>query len=130
VATLRETIHIDAPPAKVWAEVREPLGMLEWMPGIDSGEMKGNARHLKMGEINVVEEIVTVDDDLRRFQYSITEMPIPVEAHVSTIDVLPDGDGSLVIYGVDVKPDELAGMLGAVIADATLKLKAHIEGQE
>jgi hypothetical protein len=127
MATLRETIHIDAPPAKVWAEVREPLGLLEWFDGIDSGEMKGNARHLKMGEITVVEEIVTVDDDLRRFQYSIVEMPIPVEMHCSTIDVLPDGDGTLLIYGVDVKPDELAAILGPTIAGATLGIKKHIE---
>ncbi len=128
MATLRETIHIDAPPAKVWAEVREPLGLLEWFPGIESGEMKGNARHIKMGEITVVEEIVTVDDDLRRFQYSIVEMPIPVEMHVSTIDVLPDGDGTLLVYGADVKPDELAPILGPTLSGACAALKRHIEG--
>lgn len=128
MATLRETIHIDAPPAKVWAEVREPLGLLEWFDGIESGEMKGNARHLKMGDITVVEEIITVDDDLRRFQYSIVEMPVPVEMHCSTIDVLPEGDGTLLIYGVDVKPDELAGLLGPTIAGAAAGIKKHIEG--
>ena len=57
----------------------------------------------------ITEEIVTVDDDLRRFQYSITEMPIPVEYHLSTIDVLEDGDGTLIVYGVDVQPDMLEG---------------------
>jgi carbon monoxide dehydrogenase subunit G len=127
MATLRETIHIDAPPAKVWAEVREPLGLITWMPGIDDGEMVGNARKLKMGEITVTEEIVTVDDDLRRFQYSITEMPVPVEMHVSTIDVLPDGDGTLLIYGVDVKPDELAGILAPAIQGAAAGIKKHVE---
>ena len=50
--------------------------------------MVGNARVVQMGDISVTEEIVTVDDDLRRFQYSITEMPIPIEFHLSTIDVL------------------------------------------
>ncbi len=127
MATLRETIHIDAPPAKVWQTVREPLGLLTWFPGIDSGEMVGNSRQLKMGEISVTEEIVTVDDDLQRFQYSIVEMPIPVEFHVSTIDVLKDGDGTLLIYGVDVRPDSLADILGPTIVAATQALKAHLE---
>ena len=125
---MRETIHIDAPPEKVWAEVREPLALLDWFDGIDSGEMVGNARKLKMGDISVTEEIVTVDDDLRRFQYSITELPIPIEFHLSTIDVLEDGDGTLIVYGVDVRPDELSGILGPTIAGAVKGMKKHFEG--
>ena len=124
---MRETIHIDATPDKVWAEVREPLALLDWFDGIDSGEMVGTARKLKMGDISVTEEIVTVDDDLRRFQYSITEMPIPVEYHLSTIDVLEDGDGTLIVYGVDVKPDMLGGILAPTIAGAAKGMKKHFE---
>jgi hypothetical protein len=71
---------------------------------------------------------VTVDDDLRRFQYSITEMPIPVEYHLSTIDVLEDGDGTLIIYGVDVRPDMLSGILAPTIAGAVAGMKKHFEG--
>jgi hypothetical protein len=127
MATMRETIHIDATPDKVWAEVREPLALLDWFDGIDSGEMVGNARKLKMGDISVTEEIVTVDDDLRRFQYSITELPIPVEFHLSTIDVLEDGDGTLIVYGVDVRPDELSGILAPTIAGAVQGMKKHFE---
>jgi hypothetical protein len=127
MATMRETIHIDAPPEKIWAELREPLALLDWFDGIDSGEMVGTARKLKMGDISVTEEIVTVDDDLRRFQYSITEMPIPVEFHLSTIDVLEDGDGTLIVYGVDVRPDMLKDILAPTIAGACVGMKKHFE---
>lgn len=127
MATMRETIHIDATPDKVWAEVREPLALLDWFDGIDGGEMVGNARKLKMGDISVTEEIVTVDDDLRRFQYSITEMPIPVDYHLATIDVLEDGDGTLIVYGVDVKPDMLGGILAPTISGAAKGMKKHFE---
>jgi Polyketide cyclase / dehydrase and lipid transport len=127
MATLRETIHIDATPDVVWAGVRDPLALLDWFDGIDGGEMVGTARKLKMGDISVTEEIVTVDDDLRRFQYSITEMPIPVEHHLSTIDVLPDGDGTLIVYGVDVRPDMLKDILGPTISGATKGMKKHFE---
>ncbi len=127
MASLRETIHIDVPPEKVWATVREPLGMLDWFEGVDGGEMVGNARVVHMGDISVTEEIVTVDDDLRRFQYAITEMPIPIESHLSTIDVLPDGDGTLLIYSADVKPDSLAPLIGPTLSGASAALKKHLE---
>jgi hypothetical protein len=124
---MRETIHIDAPPDKVWAGVRDPLALLEWFDGLDGAEMVGTARVIKMGDISITEEIVTVDDDLRRFQYAITEMPIPVEYHLSTIDVLEDGDGTLVVYGVDVKPDMLKDILAPTIAGAAKGMKKHFE---
>jgi ligand-binding SRPBCC domain-containing protein len=127
MATMRETVHIDATPEKVWAGIREPLGLLDWFDGIDSGEMVGNARKLKMGDISVTEEIVTVDDDLRRFQYALIEMPIPIEFHLATIDVLPDGDGTLLIYGVDVRPDMLKDVLGPTISGAAVGIKKHFE---
>ena len=127
MATLRETIHIDAPPEKVWDGVRDPLALLDWFDGLDGGEMVGTARKIKMGDISVTEEIVTVDDDLRRFQYSITEMPIPVEFHLSTIDVLEDGDGTLIVYGVDVRPDMLKDILAPTVAGAAKGMKKHFE---
>jgi hypothetical protein len=127
MATIRETIHIDAPPDKVWAGVRDPLALLDWFDGLDGGEMVGNARKIKMGDITVTEEIVTVDDDLRRFQYAITDMPIPVEFHLSTIDVLEDGDGTLIVYGVDVRPDMLKDILGPTISGACVGMKKHFE---
>jgi uncharacterized protein YndB with AHSA1/START domain len=128
MATIRVHTHVDAPPEKVWDSVRDPIGLVAWMPGIDGGEMVGNARVLRMGDISVTEEIVTVDDDLRRFQYSITEMPVPIESHLTTIDVLPDADGSLLIIGVEVKPDGLAAMIQPAMEGALAGIKSHVEG--
>jgi hypothetical protein len=39
---------------------------------------------------------VTSDDELRRFPYRFTGGDIPVEFHRGTVDVIPNGDGSLV----------------------------------
>jgi len=127
MATIRETIHIDAPPDQVWAEVRNPLAVTNFFDALESAEMVGSARKIKMGDITITEEIVTVDDDLRRFQYSITEMPIPVEFHLSTIDVLEDGDGTLIVYGVDVRPDMLKDILAPTISGATVAMKQYFE---
>jgi len=127
MATLRETVHIDAPPDKVWAEVRDPLAVTKFFDALGDVVMVDNARHIKMGDITIVEEIVTVDDDLRRFQYAITEMPIPVEFHLSTIDVLEDGEGTLIVYGVDVRPDMLKDILAPTISGATAAMKQYFE---
>ena len=127
MATIRETIHIDASPDTVWAGVRDPLAVTNFFDALDSCEMVGNARKIKMGDITIVEEIVTVDDDLRRFQYSITEMPIPVEFHLATIDVLEDGDGTLIVYGADVRPDMLKDILAPTISGAAAAMKKHFE---
>jgi uncharacterized protein YndB with AHSA1/START domain len=128
MATIRVHTHIDAPPKVVWDAVRDPIGLVEWMPGIDSGEMvTETARKLTMGSISVVEDVVTIDDDLMRFQYTITEMPVPIESHLTTIDVLPDDDGSLLIIGVNVKPDELAPIIQPAMEGALAGIKAHAE---
>lgn len=127
MATIRETIHINASPDTVWAGVRDPLALLDWFEGLDGGEMDGTARKIKMGDFTITEEIVTVDDDLRRFQYSITDMPIPVEYHLATIDVLEDGDGTLIVYGADVRPDMLKDIIAPTIAGAAVGMKKHFE---
>ena len=49
---------------------------------------------------------------LRRFQYRFVDgMPLPVEFHLGTIDVLPDGDGSRVVYSQEILPEELAPLV-------------------
>ena len=73
------------------------------------------------------EEIVTSDDELRRFQYRIMAGDMPVEFHLGTVDVLPDGDTSLVVYSTDVTPDEVAEQMDGVIAEGLAGLKQHLE---
>ena len=81
-----------------------------------------------MGGAELVEELVTVDDGLRRFQYRITEGPMPLEFHLATVDVLPDGDSSLVIYSTEVIPDDAKPVVDAAIASGVEGLKAYLEG--
>ena len=71
------------------------------------------------------EEIITIDDDLRRFQYRITS-PI-VSNHQGTIDVIPEPDGSLVIYSTDISPDPMAYVFSGATGAALDELKAQME---
>lgn len=129
MATIRHHAHIDRSPDDVWKVVSDAGAISSWFPGIETSSAEGRVRRCSMGAgIELVEEIVTVDDELRRFQYRITEGPMPLEFHLGTLDVLPDGDGSLVIYSTEVLPDAAKAMVDPVIGDGLQGLKAHLEG--
>jgi hypothetical protein len=49
------------------------------------------------------------------------------EQHLATLDVIEDGDASLVIYACDVKPDDASQFLDPVLAQALDGLKTYLE---
>ncbi len=114
MATIRHHARLSAPASDVWAIVREPTGITDWLAGVDSCVMDGNARVVGTMGLEIREEIVTVDDDLRRFQYAIVDSPLSLASHLSTVDILDDGDGCVVVYSTDVAPDEAGMILDAV----------------
>lgn len=128
MATIRHHARIDRPAADVWATVSDTGAISRWFPLIEESSVEGSTRSCTMkGGGRLVEEIVTSDDDLRRFQYRIVDGDMPVEHHLGTIDVLEDGDGSLVIYSTDVTPDEVAGQMNGALAQGLEGLKQHLE---
>lgn len=128
MATLRATVRIDRPTDAVWAVVSDAGTSAEWFPGFASSRLDGSVRTIELGPgAEIVEDIVTSDGELRRFQYAITAAPFPVESHLGTIDVL-DVDGSaLVIYSTEIRPDELAAVMGPSIEAGVEGLKAYCE---
>jgi uncharacterized protein YndB with AHSA1/START domain len=128
MATIRHHIHVDRHPDDVWKVISDAGAISSWFPGIETSSADGGVRRCSVaGGTELVEQIVTVDAELRRFQYSITE-GMPVEFHLGTVDVLPDGDGSLVIYSTDVLPDEAKELMDGTLAGGLAGLKAHLEG--
>ncbi len=127
MATIRHHAYIDRTPDEVWKVVADAGAISSWFPGIDTSSAEGTTRRCSMGGVELVEEIVTVDDTLRRFQYRITQAPMPLDFHLGTVDVLPDGDASLVIYSTEVSPDDAKAIIDPTIAGGLEGLKAHLE---
>jgi hypothetical protein len=98
------------------------------VPGIEQSSASGSTRSCTLaGGMQLEEDIVNVDDALRRFQCRITA-GMPVEHHLGTVDVLEDGDGqSLVVYSTEVTPDAIADLMGPSIEGGLQGLKAHLE---
>lgn len=127
MATIRKHVRIERPADEVWAVISDAGSISEWFPAIEASSADGDTRQVTLaGGMEVVEDIVTNDGELRRFQYRITG-GVPVEFHLGTIDVLEDGDGALVVYGTDVEPGEIAGLLGPALEDALGNLKIRLE---
>jgi carbon monoxide dehydrogenase subunit G len=128
VATIREHTHINSSADDVWKVVSD-AGNMDWFPAAESCSLSGTTRTVTFsGGITVEEEIITNDDELRRFQYRIVGGAMPVESHLGTVDVIEDGDGALVIYSTDVQPDGLAKPMRSSLRAAVGGLKKHFEG--
>jgi uncharacterized protein YndB with AHSA1/START domain len=128
MATIRHHARIARSPDEVWQVVADAGSISTWFPLIEESRAEGGSRYCSMkGGGKLEEEIVTSDDELRRFQYRITGGDIPVEHHIGTVDVLEDGSGSLVIYSTDVTPDAVAETMNGALAEGLQGLKAHLE---
>ena len=128
MATTRAHIRIDRPADEVWKAITDPTLIRDWFPGLSDCTSAGDVRHVTTSNgMEVDEEIITNDSTLRRFQYRLLPGPVPVEHHLATVDVIDDGDGALVVYGVDVKPDDFGAAMQQTADGAVAGLKAHVE---
>ena len=107
MGTVRRHAFIDSPADQVWGLVGDPARLHDWFP-ITSCEVVGNKRWINLASgLRFEEDIITLDHDLRRFQYSIVNNLI-VKSHLGTVDVIPDGPNRcIVIYGTDIDPDPM-----------------------
>jgi uncharacterized protein YndB with AHSA1/START domain len=121
-------VHIDRTPDEVWALISDFGGLDGWMPGIDGCELDGDVRTVRTSGMVLQERLVSQDDEARIQSYSIIDGPVPVEHHLATLSVEPDGDGSKFTWAYEVRPDEMAGAFGPIYESSAQAVKAQLEG--
>jgi hypothetical protein len=123
MGSFRSHRHIAAPADRLWALIGDSLAVPTWFSSIAECAVEGDVRTCKLvrgGEVR--ERIVTQDNELRRFQYSIIA-GIPVSSHLGTIDVLAiDPGSSIVVYSTEVQPDAVGAHIGSAVERALDKL--------
>lgn len=96
-----ETVEINASPDKVWDTIKN-FHDFSWHPAVekvegDGGNKEGAKRVVFVkGAGQIHEELVSYDDDGRKFKYSITKTDmkvLPVNNYTSTLMVEDAGDG-------------------------------------
>lgn len=120
-------VTIDRTPDEVWAVVGRFEGLDEWMPGIDSCEMDGDVRKLSSQGMELHEKLMARDEDARTLSYSLVEGPIPVEHHLATISVQPEGEGARLVWSFEVEPDEMAAVFGPIYDGSVRAVKEQLE---
>jgi hypothetical protein len=122
MANARHHARLAAPAEEVWALIRDPGGIAGWLPGVEAVRMDGDDRIVTAMGADI-REACDVDDALRRFQYTITDGPLTFDLHRSTIDVLEDGDGCVVVYGIEIQPGDMVAIMDAISASGVAALK-------
>jgi hypothetical protein len=121
-------VKIASPPDEVWELVGDFGGLAEWMPGIESCELDGDVRALQTMGLEIHEQLKERDAAARRISYAIVKSPMPLEHHLATISVAEDGDGSIVTWAYEVRPDEMVGAFGPIYEQSLQAVKARLEG--
>ena len=118
MATIRSHARVHRSADDVWKVVGDPTRIVQWFPGVTAVTVEDNIRTLTLAAgLPVFEEIVTLDNRMRRFQYRITG-PLPVKYHLGTMDVIEDGEpGCLLMYSTEISPDPMAFVLDGVISE-------------
>lgn len=131
MATLRKQIALTAQPTAVWLALRA-FGEVHTRvaPGFLTGlAMDGGDRIVTFFNGLVARErLVTLDDEQCRLVYSVIEgRPSHYNA---VIQVFPEGDGSRVVWTIDLLPDELAPAVGGMMDHAVgfMKRTLDVEG--
>jgi len=115
------TVH--AAPDAVWAKVGDFGGLREFFPGIESFRLEGEDRIIGMFGMEIRERLLSRDEAARTISYSVVG-GVPIERHVATITVAPEGDGSKVTWAYDVEPAEMVPVFGDTYRAALAALEA------
>ena len=128
MASIRKQVHIDAPVAKVWEALRD-VGELHTRlaPGfVTDTKMDGNARVVTFGNGQVArEEIVSVDDSLRRVAWAILDPPFEHYSGVAWVE--PEVGGARFTWTVDLLPDTMAERVEGMMSAGVQVIKKTLE---
>jgi len=128
MASIRKQVHIDAPVAKVWEALRD-VGALHTrlVPGfVTDTKMDGNARIVTFGNGQVArEEIVGVDDNLRRVAWAILDAPFKHYSGCAWVE--PEVGGARFTWTADLLPDEMAAQVDAMMSTGIQVIKKTLE---
>ena len=129
MGTVRRHAFVDCNADKVWSFVGAPERLHEWFP-ITECRVEDNKRWITLAAGIVFEEdIITLDQDLRRFQYKIVNNSL-IKFHLGTVDVIPDGDNRcLVTYSTDMDPEVLALPIAGAASLGLEKVKQMFDGK-
>ncbi|MGC4068760.1 MAG: SRPBCC family protein [Polyangiaceae bacterium] len=102
--------YIPVPPSAVWAIVSDFNGLGQFVTDVANSRLVTSGKEtfrildFKDGVTQVIERLDSSDDASTTVTYSIVAAPLPFENYTSTIQVKPQGSGSLVSWSGRYNP--------------------------
>ncbi|HEY4168101.1 MAG TPA: SRPBCC family protein [Reyranella sp.] len=128
MATLRRQIALNAPASTVWSALRD-FGAVHTRvaPGfLTKLDMDNDDRIVTFFNGMVARErLVTADDKDCRLIYSVVEGR--ASHYNASVQVFPEGDGSRLVWTIDLLPNDLAPAIGGMMDHAAGFMKKALE---
>ena len=128
MATLQRKIPVAAGAAAVWSAVCD-FGAVHkrLVPGFLTDLKMDNGDRIVTFFNGMVarERLVTIDEDARRLVYATVEGR--ASHYSASVQVFPEGDGCCVVWTIDLLPNELAPVVGAMVDQAAGIMKKTLE---
>ncbi|MEM6433405.1 MAG: SRPBCC family protein [Cyanobacteria bacterium P01_D01_bin.115] len=116
MATIHKQFKINAAVDHVWKKMSDVSNIHTFLSMLANSELQGDTRVCTTQDgAQVKELIVSIDSDLKRLVYGVTESPFGLEFHSSSWQAIPDDDGTIFEWYTDVKPDGMAEAMEQMI---------------
>ena len=119
MANITKTIPVGVSAEQAWAKISEVGAVDKLIDLIATCSVEGDIRLCTLADGQEIKErIISVDDIAKRLVYTVTDGPIPLDFHCSSVQVLEEATKTSVVWTVDVKPDEVAVPLSSMMDSA------------
>ena len=87
---------------EVWKVIND-LTRCDWIPGVQKISIKDNIRSFGMeGMGKIKEKIIGCNQESKQLKYSTIETSVPIEHHLSTIELLAIKEGCLLKWTTEI----------------------------
>jgi|TARA_B110000967_G_scaffold136416_1_gene139243 hypothetical protein len=103
---LAERVKLDCSATYLWS-ILSDVGRCDWVPTIEKITLDGDCRLFEMEGMGIItEKILLKDNENMILQYSAIETPAPIEHHLATMKIIPDGDfACLLEWTTEIAPE-------------------------
>ena len=95
------------------------LDRVDWVPGIDAAEMKGDERHMSMGgEQSLIEKIFVHDPEKREIEYGVIQSGVGITHHRAHLRLEETATGCTLHWSLEIEPDGFKDIVGNMMKES------------
>lgn len=129
MTTIYRTIDIQASPSSVWEKIADTEQISNLVGFLKSSVQADDTRTCTLdGGGQLVEKIVSVDHDLKRVMYAITDSPLNMAYHASSMHVQEHEGHTRLAWTVDLLPKEAAEHFTPMLDSACADMQTTLLG--